>query len=357
MAGNTNKSEKPAVSSEAAAVLPGKTVVGWQGVRFTLPPEWNVTGFSLDRDNGYVRVDSPGTSTMSVQVRWSNAAKPEQGPPTPYYMFAPYFRKLLKRPAPPVPKTDLRQTLDRILKDAAKEAKKSGRAPFECQTRPEKAEGLNDERMAMGFTWTGAGRGQGKIWRCSTCNRVVMAQVVGLQKDHNQIGAVASQLFATFQDHSVDGNDLWALYDLQAEVPTEFHLAAHRVMSGHLHLAFARGAERILIDRWGLANVALKRFKLEEWFERNAQCATAKMKHSDAEVNGHKAVVATGVLPIAARLTAMKECKGTMRPFPTRYTGGAWHCEQENKIYSVQVLHNAKTEGLWDQVAGKCHCH
>ena len=352
---NISKSDQRPPDTEK--VLPGKTVVGWQGVRFTLPPEWNVTGFSLDRDNGYLRVDSPGTGSMSVQVRWSNAAKPEQGPPTPYYMLAPYFRKLLKRPEPVAPKTDLRQTLNRILKDAAKEAKKSGRAAFECQTRPEKVEGGNDERTAMGFTWTGAGRGQGKIWRCNTCDRVVVAQVVGLQKDHNQIGAVASQLFATFQDHSEDGFDLWALYDLQAQVPVEFHLAAHRVMSGHLQLAFARGAERIIIERWGLANVTLKRFKLKEWFERNALCATGRMHPGEHEVNGHMAVKLTGSLPLAARLLALRECKGTIRPFPNRYTAGAWHCEEENKLYSIQVLHHAKTEGLWDQIAARCHCH
>jgi hypothetical protein len=352
---NSSKSS----ADEAAAVrqLPGKTVVGWQGVRFTLPPEWNVTGFSLDRDNGYLRVDSPGAGTTSVQVRWSNAAKPEQGPPTPYYMLAPYFRKLLKRPEPAPQKTDLRQTLDRILKDAAKEAKKSGKAPFECQTRPEKTEGLNDERTSMGFTWTGSGRGQGKIWRCNTCNRVVVAQVVGLQKDHNQIGAVASQLFATFQDHSEDGYDLWALYDLQAQVPVEFHLAAHRVMSGHLQLAFARGAERIIIERWGLANVTLKRFKLHEWFESNALCPVKQMPHTEHEINGHTAVKVSGSLPLSARFTALKECKGTIRPFPNRYTAGAWHCEDENKLYTIQVLHSAKTEGLWDQIAARCHCH
>src|SRR5947207_11619200 len=52
------------------------TLVGWHGITFQLPPEWNVTGFSLDRADGYLKIDSPGT--MFAQVRWMDprAARP-----------------------------------------------------------------------------------------------------------------------------------------------------------------------------------------------------------------------------------------------------------------------------------------
>src|SRR2546423_14597889 len=52
------------------------TLIGWQGITFQLPPEWNVTGFSMDRADGYLKIDSPGT--MFAQVRWMDprAARP-----------------------------------------------------------------------------------------------------------------------------------------------------------------------------------------------------------------------------------------------------------------------------------------
>jgi len=33
-----------------------RTLIGWQGLRFSLPPEWNITGFSMDRREGYLKV-------------------------------------------------------------------------------------------------------------------------------------------------------------------------------------------------------------------------------------------------------------------------------------------------------------
>src|ERR1051325_7773254 len=45
-----------------------RTLIGWQGIRFTLPPEWNLTGFSNEAGGGYVKLDSPGT--MFAQVKW-----------------------------------------------------------------------------------------------------------------------------------------------------------------------------------------------------------------------------------------------------------------------------------------------
>ena len=336
-------------------VQPNRTMIGWQGVRFALPPEWNVTGVSLDRDSGYVRVDSPGSASMSVQVRWTNAAREEQGPPTPYYLLAPYVRKLLKRPPPAVKKTDLKQSLEKMLKDTAKDARKN-RAVFESQIKPEKSEG--EHRTAINFSWTGAGRGQGKIWRCDHCNRVVVAQVIGLQKDHNQISTVASQLFATIQDHSPDGFDLWALYDFEGSVPESFKLVSHKLMSGHLQLCFARGAEKIQMDRWGLANVTLKKFTEEEWFIAHAVCRTSKLERRNPPItSSHAGVKFSGALPVTARFVAVRDAKGSVRNLPSLFEGAIWHCEPSNKLFAIQVQSSRKTEGLWESVVERCRCH
>lgn len=343
--------------AESTAVLPTVTVVGWQGIRFQLPPEWNVSAVSMDRDNGSLRVDAPGDSTLSVQIRWMNAAKPQQaGPPNLYHYLAPQFRKWFRRPEPPVPPTNLKANIERILKEAEKQAKKT-KASFESSIRPEKTEGPDGERSAINFSWTGVGRGQGKIWQCRTCNRIVIAQVIGLAKDQAAISAVASQLFATLEDHTTDGYDLWALYDLQIGIPEDFRLEAQELKSGFLHLSFARGGEKILVDRWGLANVARKRFSLTDWFKNNAFARLKHMKKDEETIYDHEAVHYVGSLGLFDRLRLLKDAKTALRRFPTRYEGSLWECTDSNKLFAVQVLHSKKTEGLWDEVTDRCVCH
>src|SRR5690349_10188008 len=147
----TNRKPQPLPAAPAAVPAPetsNRTVVGWQGMRFTLPPEWNVTGFSMDRDNGYLRVDSPGSGTMTVQIRWTNAARPSEGPPSGYTLLAPYIRKLFRRPEPPIPKPDLKSSLEKMLKETEKQAKKA-KSAFESSLKPERTEGENNERTSI----------------------------------------------------------------------------------------------------------------------------------------------------------------------------------------------------------------
>ena len=350
MAAHVLAKEETAISN-----APARTVLGWQGVRFVLPPEWNMTGFSMDRESGYIRADAPGQSALTVQIRWTQAGQPEQK--TVYHVVAPLVRKWLRKPAPPAPKVDLKASLEKILKDTAKQAKKA-KSTFESSSKPEKIEGEDGERTAINFSWSGEGRGQGKIWHCTVCNRILVAQVVGLAKDGGAIGAVASQLFSTLQDHAVGGYDRWALYDLQADIPEDFKLEEQKLLSGYLRLVFQRGAERIVIDRWGLANMALKKFTLAEWLRNHALARLKRMAHDEFEgERGHTIEKYTGKLSLLGTLKALRDGRGGLRRLPTRYTGGVWLCEESNKIYAVQTLHNPRSEELWAEVAARCGCH
>lgn len=334
-----------------------RAIIGWHGIRCLLPSGWNVTGFSMERENGYLRVDSPGTGTMTVQIRWTHAAKSQQGPPSLYNFVAPHLRRLRRQPEPPVPVPDLRANLEKVMKETARQAKKS-KSAFESTIKPEKAEGENGERTAINFSWSGGGRGQGKIWYCSVCHRVVVAQVLGLAKDQAAIASVASQLFASLHDHAEYGYDLWALYDLQVEIPQDFRLEKQTLQTGYLHLAFARGGEKILVDRWGLANVALKKFTLAEWFRNHAYVSPRRLTQDEVTTpSGHAAERYRGRLSLLSRLRLLREATGSLRRFPTGYEGGLWECPESNKIYLLQVVHSARTQGLWEEVLGRCGCH
>ncbi len=348
---------KNALDREGTLDAPTRTVIGWQGMRCLLPPEWNVAGFSMDRDNGYLRVDAPGSGSMTVQLRWFNAAKPAKTQASLYYVLAPRFRKLLKRPEPEIPAPDLKANLDKLFKENAKQARK-GKAAFDSSVKPERVEGEQDERAAMNFSWSGQGRGQGKIWYCKTCHRVVIAQVVGLNKDQAAMQTVASQLFASLQCHATDGYDRWALYDFQMDVPEDFRLEAQKLLSGYLHLTFGRGGEKIVLDRWGLANMTRKKFTLDAWFANNALVKVQNLAQTETRsALGHAVSHYAGGLSLAGRMRVLRESKASLRRFPSQYEGGVWECEAENKIYALQVVHNAKTRGLWAEVLARCLCH
>ena len=333
------------------------TAVGWQGISCLLPPEWTVTGFSMERESGYLRVDAPGNSTLTVQLRWMNAANPQKGAPNLYSALAPRVRRLLRKPEPPVPKPDLKAALEKVLRETAKLAKKS-KAAFESNLKPEKSEGEREERTAINFTWTGAGRGQGKIWHCAVCNRVVIAQVVGLPKDQAAMAQIASQLFATLRDHSEDGYDRWALYDLQAEIPEDFRLESQKLLSGYLNLTFARGAERIVLERWGLANITLKKFTPAEWLRNHALTGLKRLPEDTTTAGAcHPIVHYAGPLSLSGRARAFREAKASLRRFPTQYEGGIWECAESNKLYAVQALLNRRSVGLWAEVVSRCVCH
>lgn len=326
-----------------------RTLIGWDGIRFSLPPDWNLTGIPADRFSGYLKVDSPGT--MFVQVKWTN----------PGYIkvrtvadLAIRAWRTYKKPAKPSEPPDIRANLDAFLKETAKQAKKA-KAAFDSKVRPETKE-QGGERTAISFSWTGAGQGQGKIWHCAKCGRVVIAQVVGTQKDN--VASVASELFGSFTDHAEEGWSTWAFYDLVSAVPEGYWLRERKLMSGQLSLEFAkRGGETIRVERWGLANVTQRKFTVTEWLSVVCGAASEKAEVVEAEVRGHEGARATGrIKGVIAWGRALRDCITTLKP-ASRYGAACWVCPESNKTFAIQVRHAQGSEALVDELVDRCACH
>lgn len=327
------------------------SLVGWQGVFFRLPPEWNLAAFSPDHDEGYVKVDSTGT--MFAQVKWTTPGRER-----PKTLMAWLFRAWQWRTGKAsIPKEapDLRKTLDAFSNETRKTAKKQ-KASFDCRIKPETEEG-GGERVAHNFSWSvAASHAQGKIWFCRSCGRVVMAQVVGQGRDN--VSDVAATMLGSLTDHGADGWYTWALFDLVVGVPSDFTIRSQKLFSGQLRLEFGRrGGERLIVERWGLADVVLRKFKLEEWFRQTCQLDAHGAKPEEALLNGHRALRARGRVrnPFAA-IGAVRDAILTRRP-ALMYDSCVWACEQTNKLYSIQLWHARQTAGLLDEVAVRCECH
>jgi hypothetical protein len=332
----------------------GRTVVGWQGIRCLLPPDWNVSTLAMERENGYLRVDAPDGAPLTVQIRWSRADAQPSGSVSVYGMLAPYVRKLMRRRQPAPQSVDLKSNVEALMKESAKQARKA-RVAFESSIKPEKTEG---DRISVNFSWAGAGRGQGKIWHCSVCNRIVVAQVVGERGDQAAIASIASQLFKSLQDHSDDEWELWALYDLQTYIPSSFRLESQKLLTGHLQLRFTRGGERIYLDRWGLANVTLKKFTADEWLCNQAVIGLRRMtKTEETTKPGHGAVRYSGRLGPVQAIRSLGAAKGRLSNIATAYSGLIWNCEQSNRLFVLQILFNGRSESLCAEVVDRCVCH
>lgn len=283
-----------------------------------VPEDWSLAAVSGDEKNGYFRVDSRGS--LMLEAKWSKAGK----------------------------NVDLYSKLDAYLGDLKRKARKR-KAKFEHKIK-EREEGVYN------FSWRADRKAQGRLWRCEDCSRVIIAQVSGSLSD--DVSSVASSVLPTFQDHSEDGWRSWGVYDLIADVPPDYTLEKHRLMSGYIQLVFRKGVNRLVIERWGLANVALKHNTLEEWFKERVARDLGRFRYTTEEVRFDEEVglqVKGTRKGLFAAVKSLRELTAFRKP-ATRLDGYVWLCEESNKIYSVQSTH-ASNESIIDEVLERVGCH
>ncbi len=291
-------------------------IVGWQGVSLQVPPDWSVTGFQGDAKEGYLRIDSPGS--LIAEVRWAQARKA----------------------------VNIRKRLDDYLNLVERQAKKR-KAVFTGRIKP--SEEWED---ALEFNYRADRKVRGLIRQCPQCRRVVIAQVSGDKDD--PVVNVAEQILNTLRDHSEDGWWTWALFGLAVQLPEQFALVKSQVMSGYLSLQFRRGYREVSVERWGLADVTLKRWTLEEWALQIAGWKRTKVERTEGEVGGHPAVRLHGVR-VAPMVWLRRKVDRLVLRRPEEMHGVVWHCEQGNRIYSVRVERTG--EQLLHEIVARMACH
>jgi hypothetical protein len=296
--------------------LAPEQIVGWQGVSLRVPTDWSVTGFQGDAKEGYLRIDSPGT--LVAEVRWAQAKKA----------------------------VDVRKRLDDYLNMVERQAKKR-KVPFTGRIKPSE-----DWQGALEFNYRADRKVRGFIRQCPHCRRVVIAQVSGDKDD--AVVNVANQLLDTLQDHSEDGWWTWALLGLAMRLPERFALVKSQVMSGYLMLQFRNRYTEVSVERWGLADVTLKRWTLEEWALQATEWKRIWAQHMLGEVERHPAVHLTGLRRSPTMWLRRKVERIVLRR-PEEIRGVVWHCEPSNRIYSVRVERG--TQELLEQIVASVQCH
>nr|MDQ2731686.1 hypothetical protein [Armatimonadota bacterium] len=197
----------------------------------------------------------------------------------------------------------------------------------------------------------------GLIWHCEACGRITIAQVDGPMR--RNLTQIASQVLGSLDDHAVEGCHTWAVYGLAAEIPADFILSGHKLLSGYIQLRFTKGQSSIQLDRWALADVVLKNVPLEKWVggHYSKLLRGFDWTKGDAQIRGHEGLTLTGtVRSIRERIRAVAMSAVRLRP-ANRLTQYAWQCEETNRICSVQVVHSKEESGLADEITASYVCH
>ncbi len=205
--------------------------------------------------------------------------------------------------------------------------------------------------QAICFDWQGqAVGGKGVILYCPECRNATLLQFYLTQRNRREsekTEKVFRNLLSSFQDHSKNGQQLYAIFDIKAVIPKDFQLTYFRFASGEFELRFKCKAQRATLYRWGLASVLLQNSDLDRFAETHV--------HLPEEES--QAVSQPGG---TAREWQWGEDSGRFRwwrriiasPYLRKFR--IWHLEKEDRILGVSMEGNASADfRIYDQICAE----
>jgi len=302
-----------------------RSVIGWRGVSLRVPEEWTLSKVSSEGASGYLRVDS--LEGPFVQVRWSE-----------------------KKGLVSVP-----DAFDNYVRDLQKTAKKQRRV-IEFKLKPRVLAGVHKSADApLTYSWSSDQKALGLIYHCGECHRLVIAEVVGPRETDLSFGP---SVLASVREHGEGGWNTWGVHGLTAQLPREFQLEKHTLVTGHVMLRFRCRSRVLILQQWGLANVARKGTNVAEWFEYQERNRLGRYayRRDRSPFRDHEAVWLMGrdrIMPGIAK--AIQQLGALTRP-ALGFSACAWRCEETNRIYALMAEHH-RGEELFDRVLRHMACH
>ena len=320
-------------------VRAGWKTVGWQGLMLHTPPAWNLVGYGGDTKAGNLRLDNgelQAQGVLGMDLRWI----PVKGKVTD--------ADLEKR---------LRQYLDSIEKSAKRQ-----KISAVVQIKP-MTDNAHPERLGLrGFTWKADKRAVGRIWHCTECQRVMIAQVLGGSR--GDFAATAADVLSTLECHPEETDwRTWSLYDLETQVPSDYTLSGKpQLMNIYVQLPFSRAntLDTITVEQWGVANVQLRNAYLDQWFREKNRAQEGMLNYTgrESEASDHPALALTG------RKTGLSYWMGQAIPQITRlqkpatyFEARVWECPETNKIFLVQSVSRRPQPEIVDEIVARTRCH
>jgi len=295
--------------------------VGWQGITLKAPTDWSLVGVSGSDQKGYFRVDGP--IAAALEVRWSAA--------------------LGKSPNLEARANEFVNTLEK--------ANRKTKARFSSKVRPARS-----YKDGVEFSWQGERTGQGRIFYCAECDRVIVAQLTTTSDE--DVSKIATAMLGSIRDHRDDGWVDWALYGLRLAVPRGYRIEKQTLMSGYIALDFRSHGKQLVVERWGLAKTLLQENPLPEWFRKDVvpDIKGYRIEMTQEQVRGHEGLIVKGRRSGIKQMAKAAVRSLTLYPHPGLLTALAWHCSESNRLFTVRATHTAGDD-IVERVAGHIECH
>jgi len=315
------RSDLPSVAGRAK-------LFGWQGISCHMPREWDLTGVSGNRREGYFSFDDERMRRLEIKYararRWG---QPALGKTHEYYFDG--VRKKLRKGTPFKVEEEVRLfDMDRL--------------PAEYDWRS--------------YGWTSDLVARGIIWHCRTCGRVTIAQCLAAPNRVNL--RQMSDLLASMRCHAEGEDQSWAAFDFAVEVPKEFELESHRLQAGLISLGFYHKNRRLVVDRLGMAHAVLKHTPMDRYVREvhYKKLRRRRLRFIGTEWKGHPGFRIEGE---RSRLMYHVPRVGeTLRNWRKRdHIGGrVWHCPEANRLFIVRA-EGPEPQQLVDAVSESIVCH
>ena len=145
-------------------------------------------------------------------------------------------------------------------------------------------------REGSAFAWEAGGRrAVGACVRCRECGTVSLVQF--FERGDAEGGRRALRVLSSLADHRRGHRTRWRLFDISADLPRDFRLAASRFQPGRFELCFSRTRRALTLWRWAPAAALLQGRTLSEF--AGTAAGAAGLRFEPATVNGFAGVAAT----------------------------------------------------------------
>jgi len=286
-------------------------------MKFDVPADWSLAVVDGDRVNGYVRLDDE--DIVRLELKWEK----------------------------PKGRVVLSQIVDRYLQELERRAKKA-KLDLTCRRSLnfKKHEGKECEYFSCDSDF----QAFGLMLYCPDCRRVCLLRV--LQRPGGGVRALAKRIFASFREHPDDGRLDWSFYEFRFSIPDSFYLETSSLKTGCLEMCFDDRKDEMEAVRVSLAEVLLKKNRLEDWF---TEFYAKRLKRMEVELSrekfkGHEAVRCRATSSIRRNLLKIFQSK--------RYLNSlAWHCRDSDKLFIFRVTSSKQDDQRLEEYAQLVQCH
>jgi hypothetical protein len=289
----------------------------WQGIRITVPSDWELISTHGDHESGYVGLADG--NDLRLQLKCDDAHGKPLIPSDTINAYINRLRKDARRS-----KTDISVT--RNLKLASPPG-------MECEC----------------YEWTSDCTGAGMVSKCNTCGRLVHLVVLG--EKGTSMRNLARTVFSSLREHAEGEDEPWNFFDFQFAVPKQMRLRQSDLKTGCIRMTFRHRGQEMEFVRVSLAKTLLAGTSLNEWF---SEFYAPELKHKQAElqeteVRGHRG------LKVRARPNLLWNA-GRLIGRRRLLLANCWHCEPSNRLFIVRHEGREEESATFDRAVQSVQC-